>query len=127
MRVAVLASLVLLALTPAAIAGVQGCYAIPPGSLAGHGSCSVSFYANPGIIQATIEVFAGSVGEVVIIGNGPNDADLYASCTLAYSSGVCSPVFGIFGPTAGPWTWTARADNVNVFADASVWFSVSYP
>lgn len=127
MRVLVPALLAALAIAPSAVAPSTGCYAIPPGYYAGTDWCTVSFTSGPGTILVTIEAIVGSVGEVVIHGDGPGYGDIVASCTLRYNAGTCAGPLSLFLPTAGTWSFTAYATNANVNGDSRVWFSVSYP
>ncbi|HET6404964.1 MAG TPA: hypothetical protein VFH78_09980 [Candidatus Thermoplasmatota archaeon] len=129
MRAPLLAALlVLAALAPTVAAGSSGCFAIPPGAYAGVGSCSVSFVSTAGTMLIRVEALAGSVGEVLIHADGPGASDIYAACTLQFSSGSCLGPVALFFPMAGAWTVTARATNANVGGgDSRVWMDVTYP
>lgn len=113
---------------PLALAASQSCYAIPPGALAGHGSCSVSFSSAPGTIVVQVAAWVGSVGEVVIRGDGPGNGGFAATCYLGYAFGQCSQAIYFLVPTPGAWTVTATATNANVGgSDSSVVITVTYP
>lgn len=129
MRARLLLLVVLLLAAPTALAGVKGCWLLPPGAFPGVGGCQLTFASGAGTIVVWVETLQGSVGEVVIEGGKQASPSTFvATCTLAQTSGFCTPAISLFALTPGTYTVTGLTTNANLYgSDSRVWMGVSYP